>query len=198
MADAAGARIGPNAVLQLVPVLDAHLGTDQRCALLAEAGIGILPDGTAMIDEAPVARLHQALRIRHPAVARRLARRAGLATGNYILKNRIPLPAQRLLRTLPAWLSARLLARAIAQHAWTFAGSGHFRVATGRPLAFEIDDNPVVRGERAVAPVCDWHAAVFERLYCALVADDYVVQESKCAARGDGVCRFELMRGAAD
>ena len=191
----AGARIGPNAVLQLVPVLDAHLGTDQRCALLDEAGIRVLPDGTRMIDEQPVARLHQVLRARHPDRARTLAARAGTATGDYILRHRIPGPAQRLLRALPAPLSARLLARAIAKHAWTFAGSGRFRIASARPLVFEIADNPVVRGERAAAPVCDWHAAVFEQLYRALVSEDYVVRESHCAAQGADRCRFELFRG---
>jgi divinyl protochlorophyllide a 8-vinyl-reductase len=190
----AGARIGPNAVLQLVPVLDAHLGTDQRCALLDEAGIRVLPDGTSMIDEQPVARLHQVLRARHPERARTLATRAGTATGDYILAHRIPKPAQRLLRALPAWLSARLLAQAITKHAWTFAGSGQFRIASTRPLVFEIADNPVVRGEHAAAPVCDWHAAVFERLYRTLVAPDYIVEETHCAAHDDGVCRFELRR----
>ncbi len=190
----AGARIGPNAVLQLVPVLDAQLGADRRCALLDEAGIHALPDGTSMIDEQPVARLHQVLRARHPERAREVARRAGSATGDYILAHRIPKLAQRLLRALPARLSARLLAKAIEKHAWTFAGSGRFRVLSTRPLVFEIADNPVVRGERSRTPVCDWHAAVFERLYRTLVADDYLVKESHCAAQGAESCRFELSR----
>jgi divinyl protochlorophyllide a 8-vinyl-reductase len=186
------ARIGPNAILQLVPVLDTAIGPTRRGALCAAAGIDELPSGNAMIDEAPVARLHQVLRRELPNDATHLSRQAGLATGDYIMAHRIPGAAQRLLRVLPAPLSGRLLARAIATHAWTFAGSGQFRVASTRPLVFEIADNPVVRGERSMEPVCHWHAAVFERLYRKLVANDYVVEETGCCAAGADVCRFEL------
>ena len=188
------ARIGPNAVLQLVPIIDAQLGLAQRRVLMADAGFAALPDGSGMIDERPVARLHQALRARHPETAATLARCAGTATGGYILARRIPGLAQRLLRALPPTLSARLLAKAIAKHAWTFAGSGHFRIASFDPLAFEISDNPVVRGEQAQAPVCHWHAAVFQHLFRELVAPDYVATETACAATGAEICRFELTR----
>ncbi|NER80241.1 MAG: bacteriochlorophyll 4-vinyl reductase [Leptolyngbya sp. SIO1D8] len=188
------ARIGPNAILQLVPVLDGAIGTDVRAELLEAAGIAELPDGTHMIDEAPVARLHQTLRHRMPELAPSLSAAAGSNTGDYILANRIPRPAQRLLEMLPAWLGARLLASAIARHAWTFAGSGTFRVVSQRPLVFEIADNPVVRGERSASPVCAWHAAVFERLYRELIDDRYRVQEVACGAAGAEACRFELVR----
>ena len=189
---AAAARIGPNAILQLVPVLDDALGAERRAELLAAAGITELPDGTRMIDEAPVARLHQTLRRTVPDEALSLSRQAGSGTGDYILANRIPRLAQRLLRILPARLGARVLANAIARHAWTFAGSGRFRVVSQRPLVFEIADNPVVRGERAPAPVCAWHAAVFERLYRELVDDRYRAKETACGAAGADACRFEL------
>jgi divinyl protochlorophyllide a 8-vinyl-reductase len=188
------ARIGPNAILQLVPVLDAAIGSAARDALCAAAGIDELPSGNEMIDEAPVARLHQMLRRELPDDARSLSGEAGLATGDYILANRIPGVAQRLLILMPASLSARLLAKAIVQHAWTFAGSGRFRIASNRPLIFEIIDNPVVRGEQSGTPVCHWHAAVFERLFRKLVANDYAVQEVACGASGADACRFELRR----
>ena len=190
MTDAA--RIGPNAILQLVPVLDSAIGVDRRAELLAAADIEELPDGTRMIDEAPVARLHQTLRTRVPDLAPSLSRQAGSSTGDYILANRIPRFAQRLLRVLPAGMSARLLAHAIARHAWTFAGSGTFSVVSERPLVFEIADNPVVRGEHSTTPVCAWHAAVFERLYRKLVDDRYRVTEVACGAMGAEACRFEL------
>ncbi len=188
------ARIGPNAILQLVPVLDDSLGVEEREALCRGAGIAELPDGSAMIDEKPIARLHQALRREAPALAPELARRAGIATGDYVLANRIPRFARALLRILPARLSAPLLARAIEKHAWTFAGSGTFRIASMSPMVFEIVDNPVVRGEQAAEPVCHWHAAVFERLFRLLVATDYRAVETQCAAAGDPRCRFELHR----
>ncbi len=191
------ARIGPNAILQLVPVLDDRLGVDSREALCRDAGIVELPDGNSMVDEAPIARLHQAMRREAPALAPELARRAGVATGDYILAHRIPGFAKVVLRLLPQRFSAPLLARAIEKHAWTFAGSGAFRIASMNPMVFEIVDNPVVRGELATDPVCDWHAAVFERLFRRLVSDDYRAFETKCAAAGGDCCRFELSAGPA-
>lgn len=190
--NAGEARIGPNAILQLVPVLDRQVGVARRDALLRAAGIDALPDGSSMIDEAPVARLHQELRRAVPDLAPEVASAAGTATGDYILEHRIPAPAKRLLKLLPATLSARLLCRAIEKHAWTFAGSGAFRVVSRRAIVFEIHDNPVVRGESSNIPVCAWHAAVFERLFRALVSDDYRATETRCAAAGDGVCQFRL------
>jgi len=187
-------RIGPNAVLQLVPVLDRAGGRDLRARLIRVAGLSEVPDGTAMLDEMAVARLHQAMRTELPAIAPGLARAAGRRTGDYIRINRIPRGAQALLHLLPARLAAPLLARAIAAHAWTFAGSGRFRIAANRPLTFEIDDNPLVRGERSDCPLCDWHAAVFERLFTRLVDPRLRCREVACCAMGAPACRFEIAR----
>jgi divinyl protochlorophyllide a 8-vinyl-reductase len=187
-----GARIGPNAILQMVPVLDAHTGPDVRRSLLAEAGVIELPDGSGMIPEGPAAALHQALRRRLPHEAPQIAREAGLGTGDYILAHRIPRTAQALLRVLPARLAAPILARAIARHAWTFAGSGTFAIAARTPLTFTLVDNPVVRGERSAVPLCAWHEAVFERLFRRLVSRSALVTETQCCAQGAPACRFEV------
>lgn len=195
MPDAATARIGPNAVTQMVPALDRVLGADVRTELLAQAGIIELPRLDAgLMPEAPAARLHQVLRAKRPEEAPEIARAAGLATGDYILANRIPKPAQTLLKLLPARLAAPLLISAIAKHAWTFAGSGRFEVFSRDPITFAIHDNPVVRGETALAPVCHWHAAVFERLFTTLVHPAYTVRETACGACGAPACVFELTR----
>jgi anaerobic magnesium-protoporphyrin IX monomethyl ester cyclase len=130
---------------------------------------------------------------RPPARAATLSAQAGTGTADYILAHRIPAPVQTVLRALPPGPSAWILSRAIAKHAWTFAGSGRFRVVT--PWCFEIADNPVIRGEAAPAPLCHWHAAVFERLYRVLVSDAVRCRETACAACGDPVCRFDLSRG---
>ncbi len=183
------ARIGPNALLQLDPLLR-EAGLDR--SVYAAAGIEAMPDGTGMIDERPVARVHQELRRIAPGRAPDLAHAAGVGTGRYILAHRIPRPAQRLLRMLPAPLAARLLARAIAANAWTFAGSGRFSVKT--PFCFEIADNPVVRGETAPRPVCDWHSGVFTTLYAALAHPDMRCTETACCAAGAPACRFEIAR----
>jgi divinyl protochlorophyllide a 8-vinyl-reductase len=93
---------------------------------------------------------------------------------------------------MPAGLAAPILSRAIATHAWTFAGSGCFKIEALRPPVFLIHDNPVVRGEASDVPLCHWHAAVFERLFRRLVSRRTTVAETACCAQGAPACRFAL------
>ncbi|MEL6478555.1 MAG: bacteriochlorophyll 4-vinyl reductase [Pseudomonadota bacterium] len=187
--------IGPNAVLQLVATVAEVEGRERAEDLMAAAGIGPLPDGLSMIPEAEAARLHRVLRQTNPSTARDLAVEAGRRTAEYILANRIPGLVRRGLSALPAGLAAQLLARAIARHSWTFAGSGSFRLRG--PWSFEIRDNPMIRGEVSAEPICHWHASVFERLFQELVAPDCRCHETECCAQpGHKACRFLLIRGA--
>lgn len=186
------ARIGPNSVLQLVPVLDETIGTGPRAMLMARSGLQELPADEGLMEETPAALLHQAVRAQYPELAPELTRRAGLRTADYIISHRIPPVVMQLLVMAPPWLSGPLLARTIERHAWTFAGSGEFRVASKRPLVFELYDNPVVRGESAETPICHWHAAVFQRLFNNLVDQDLTCTETACCATGSDCCRFEL------
>jgi divinyl protochlorophyllide a 8-vinyl-reductase len=189
------AKIGPNAILQLVPVLEDAAGKEITAHVMAMAGVFELPDpAKGLIDETPAARLHQAMRLELPEAAPMLAREAGLRTGDYILAHRIPKPAQGLLKLLPARLSAPILAKAISKHAWTFCGSGQFALVSSWPPVFEVADNPVVRGERSDVPLCHWHAAVFERLYTTLCGPRWRAVETECCAQGARACRFELHR----
>lgn len=189
MSDAAAeALIGPNAILQMLAPLDRHLGRAARDALLRNAGLAQLPDGRAMIAQADAVALFRALAAAHPEAAPRIAAEAGRGTAEYILAHRIPAPAQAVLRVLPRPLAVRLLARAIARHAWTFAGSGAFRIAARRPLCFEIAANPL-----GVMPGgCAWHAAVFGGLFRALADPAIEVREAACCALGAPACRFVL------
>lgn len=181
------ALIGPNAILQMLPVLeDAGLKT----AVLKRAGIVSIPSGEGMIPQAPARDLHQALRVEAPEQAAVLARQGGLATGDYILKHRIPQAAQTALRLLPRPVAAKALSRAIEKHAWTFAGSGQFHVQDR--WHFSLANNPIVEGEHAHAPLCYWHAAVFERLYRALVDPNVTCTETSCCAMGHRSCQFAL------
>lgn len=187
--------VGPNAVLQLVPILDRLGGQDRRAAMFAQAGIFEMPDGTSMIPETAAARLHAQIRRTEPEMAPALTRFAGIETANYILRHRIPPPVQWVLKALPKRLAASLLSQAIAQHAWTFVGSGTFTVVT--PWTFEIAENPLIRGEESETCLCDWHAGVFTRLYQALVAPDSVCIEAHCCAQSPALsCRFEITKGA--
>ena len=187
--------IGPNALTQLLPLLERAGGAELTERLLARAGVTALPDMTGLIDEAPVARLHQAMRAEVPALAPSLAWEAGVRTADYILAHRIPRPAQAVLKRLPARAAGPVLSRAIAKNAWTFAGSGRFEVRRGWPAVFLIHDNPVVRGERSQTPLCHWHAGVFERLFRALVTDRARAREVACCACGAPACRFEVGSG---
>jgi len=181
------ARIGPNAILQLIPLLDRALGPVGRRALFARAGVAEPAPDSGMLAQDQVIRLHRAVREDLPDLATSLARESGLATGDYILAHRIPGFARTLIRSLPHPLGARLLSAAIAKHAWTFAGSGVFAIERHRPLTVTIAANPL-----AVGPRCDWHAAVFERLFGALVWPKVQVVETACCGCGDPVCRFEI------
>ena len=185
------ARIGPNAILQHLPVLDDAIGERLRSALLHRAGVAEPPADAGMLPEDEVARLHHAVRLFLPDRAPDIQRAAGLATGDYILAHRIPRLAKWLIRVLPAPLGARLLALAITKHAWTFAGSGAFRVLGYGPLRVEIRDNPLAQ-QAAEAPICHWHAAVFERLFDALVWPDVHVVEEHCTAMGAPACIFRI------
>ena len=187
-----GGLIGPNAVLQLVPLLDRSGGVDWRRTLMQRAGLEALPDGSGMIPEGPVARLHQALRRDRPDMAAGIGWQAGLATGDYILAHRIPRAVQVVLKALPWRISARVLSQAIARNAWTFAGSGQFLVIS--PLVFDLRANPLVRGEAADHPICDWHRGVFTRLFQTLVHPHLTCIEPRCCAMGHAACRFEMRR----
>lgn len=180
------ARIGPNAVLQLVAVLDREMGRQVRDRVFA--GLRLPPPDSGMICQAEAIAAHRALRAALPGRADALLAAAGQATADYILRHRIPAVARVVIRLLPAPLGARALARAIERHAWTFAGSGRFRVASLSPLIFELQGNPLAQD----GAECVWHAAVFGRLFSRLVWRNARVVETACAGQGGDLCRFEL------
>ncbi|MEM7752501.1 MAG: bacteriochlorophyll 4-vinyl reductase [Pseudomonadota bacterium] len=185
--------IGPNAILQYLPILDQTFGEAARQALLQKANVTHIPDGTSMIPEGDAVRLQQQIRLRAPKLAPELAAQAGTRTADYILAHRIPKLVQIVLKGLPPRISAQFLSRAIAGHAWTFVGSGVFRVRS--PWVFEISNNPMVEGELSAVPLCHWHAAVFEGLYQALIDPCLQCVETQCCAQpGVDSCRFELRR----
>jgi divinyl protochlorophyllide a 8-vinyl-reductase len=190
-------RIGPNAAIQLAEALVAAdpSGLLAR-AVFEAAGLEAWltePPG-AMVDERAIACLHQTARRVLPAdIGPAILAEAGRRTGDYILAHRIPAPARLALRALPAGLAAKALTAAIAKHAWTFAGSGRFEGTVGRRrVELAIAGNPVVAGERADAPVCHWHAAVFARLYGRLVHRGATAEETACQATGADACRFTV------
>ncbi len=166
-------------------MVERALGAAEAAALMGRARIAAPPDRRSMIPEAQAAALHRLLRAEHLASAPLLAAEAGARTADYLLAHRIPAPVRHRLRHLPANAAAAILSRAIARNAWTFAGSGAFRRETA--WRFSIAANPLITGERGAAPLCHWHAAVFERLYRERVAPDSRCIETRCTAQGAGV-----------
>jgi divinyl protochlorophyllide a 8-vinyl-reductase len=190
-ATAPGARIGPNAITRVAEALD----RDRAPAVFATAGLAhyLRTPPEAMVDETEVVRLHGALRgVLGGPEARRITRRAGELTGDYLLAHRIPAVARGVLRALPAALAAPLLLAAVRRHAWTFAGSGRFTAAAGRPVTLAIEGNPLARGAVSDEPLCDYYAATFQRLFRALVHPRAGVVETACEACGAPACRFEV------
>ena len=203
-------RIGPNAVTRLSEALDEVLGEPAASEVFGAAGQLAYRQAppSSMVDERVVTALHVALRdVLTPADAARIARRAGVLTGEYLLAHRIPAPVRWLLPALPKAWSSRLLVEAMARHAWTFAGSGRFaavrpardrapgdsrRIPPAARLQLEIADCPVCRGDCSTAPVCDYYAATFEHLFRALVSPRTTVVECECRAAGAVACRFDV------
>ena len=190
------ALIGPNAILQMVEALRGLISDGALRALFERAGIAAYLDEPpqAMLPDLHVQRLHAVLR---QSMAERdwraTCRNAGLRTADYLLANRIPAAAQRVLRWLPDAWAAALLSRAIEAHAWTFAGAGQFQWTAGKGvLQYTLRGNPVCRGASFDSPVCDYYAATFERLFQVLVSAQTRVSEPACEAVGSTECRFEI------
>ncbi len=189
------ARIGPNAILQVAEALRDHHGEETARQVFDRAGLleWLTSPPSAMVPESTVAALHQAVRQQLDAdTAAELLRDAGVRTGHYVRRNRIPAPVRAILRYLPPVASGPILLSAIERHAWTFVGSGTLVIHRGRPCVLELTHNPVLRGEQAPEPICHWHAAAFETLFRELVSSHATVRETACEAAGDDACRFEL------
>lgn len=183
------ARIGPNAILQTGHALRAALGEALERQMFVAAGLeGYLEAPPhEMIAEREAIALFEAMHQRLDAAqAAAILQDAGCRTGDYILANRIPVPAQRVLKILPKPLAARALLSAIGKHSWTFAGSGAVTCRYGRPLTIEIARNPLAYAH------CTWHCAVFERLFATLVSARTRVAHTSCGAAGASTCRFEI------
>ncbi len=192
---AAPARIGPNCLIQTVAALREALGAAAADQWLTSSGhadlVAAAPE--AMVPESEFIRLTHDLYAGHgPALAATILARSGTRTGDYLLAHRIPAAARWLLPHLPARLALRILTRAIGAHAWTFAGSGEFRVEWGAAPVFAIAGCPGCRGRRSDFPDCTYYRATFERLLRALIAPGLTVHEESCEATGAPACRFRI------
>lgn len=188
-------RIGPNAVIRLVEALDAIEGRAVTMRLFGLAGLEhyVSEPPSAMVREEEVTVLHRQCRKElDQQRAASVSWIAGLRTADYLLKQRIPQPVQRLLKLLPGRLAAFILLKAIARNAWTFAGSSRFTWNWSRPVTLAFEDCPLCRGGTAPSPCCHYYAAVFEKLFRELISGAAEVTETACIAAGGKACRFEI------
>lgn len=194
-AQAAVARIGPNAIIRVAEALRFLESEETTERLFARAGLShyLTTPPDQMVPETDVMALQAALRAELPAKqAAAVSWDAGLRTGDYLLAHRIPKPAQRLLKWLPARPACRFLLSAVARNAWTFVGSGDYGFTMGRPVRVSISRCPICRDASASIPLCDFYAGTFERLCRVLVSPRARVRETQCQALGASACEFEI------
>jgi len=188
--------VGPQAILSMVAVVETMKGTDACETLLKEAQLFRIPGVDEPVREDKAARLHQAVRRLWPDQAAAICRRAGEAAADFVMDHRMPKRAQALLQRMPRRTGAWLLAKSAEQRAWTFGGSGRFEIESAE--RFLLHDNPVLAGEKADHPVCDYHAGFFERMFTRLIHPDLKCREVACAAMRPGPCVFEFVIDRAE
>ncbi|MFK7791927.1 MAG: bacteriochlorophyll 4-vinyl reductase [Devosiaceae bacterium] len=165
-------EIGPNAILQVIAVLEGTFSRAKVQKIMDQAGLChyLRTPPETMVDEWEVVRLHQAVRVQlTPNDAMQVLDEAGVQTADYILANRIPKIAQMVLKRLPARLASPPLLKAIARHAWTFAGSGVFTYASGQSTHITLADCPACEEVYAANERCAYYIATMQGLFQALV-----------------------------
>jgi divinyl protochlorophyllide a 8-vinyl-reductase len=182
--------MGPLSILTVVQAAKDIIGEDATETLLQSAQIYRLPSEDEPVREARVAALHQTLRADCPDFAPEISRHAGRLTADYVMNYRMSRRAQSMLIAAPWQISSWLLGRSTLQNAWTFSGSGKFTILNR--MEFSLSHNPVLRGETAPHPVCDYHASLFTRLFQSLVHEKLVCKEVTCSACGADACHFVL------
>lgn len=191
----APAIIGPNAITRMAEALGTLMGDSLRRDIFASARLShyLAAPPTRMIPESEVVRLHRAvIDTLGETRAAVVSREAGRLTGDYLLANRIPPMAQRVLRLLPVALAARLLVAAIARHAWTFAGAGEFTYEFSPDLNLRLKGSPICKDLSTQEPACAYFAATFERVFGAMLGPTLRVTEKQCEATGASACVFEV------
>lgn len=188
-------RIGPNAVLQVFNALEEAYGAQEATRLAKRAGLAHHREQApaAMVDERDVVALHKTVRTtmaNHKGD--QILWRAGEKTADYILANRIPKPVQVMLRALPAKPASRLLLKAIAKNAWTFAGSGTFGFTTGKPATLTLTDCPACHEVYRSGERCLYYAATFQGLFQALAHPDAHIEDDLSPTTNGRVRKFVL------
>jgi divinyl protochlorophyllide a 8-vinyl-reductase len=189
------ARVGPNVVIQIARVARERIGEAFADALLRDTTpytMDRMPH--EMIDQREAQGIVRELvsRVGVP-MAVGVLREAGERTAEYLLAHRIPRVAQWVMRLLPRPIGLGLLLRAMSANAWTFAGSGAFRVLPSAPWPMlEFGQCAMCAGMHEHEPMCHFYGGAFEQLIRRLIAPTATVREVECIAQGGRVCRFMI------
>ena len=196
------ALIGPNAIIQVVEAIRPKPGIARLEEVMQKAQLAhyISAAPSSMVPEEEVVRLHRAVVSLIPAPeGEALMREAGHNTAVYLLANRIPAPAQAVLKLLPAPLAARALLMAIARHAWTFAGSSRFTHQAGYPVHIRLEGSPLFATPACRSLAAAYFEATFETLFRTLVSPRTravsrpQAADEKGAGRHEAACAFDLV-----
>ena len=182
--------ISPALVLHLAEAVRDGLGGTALAEMLDAAEMDHLPTGAELVPEAKVLMFHNALRDLYPDRAAELLIAGGEQSALDLMAEEISDRATAMLKSAPWPIAAWLISKTIKKSAWTFSGTGAFRVR--HTLDFEIQDNPLVRGHTAQAPACHWHRGYFGKLYRIMVHPQLECFETACCATGAPSCRFEI------
>ncbi len=183
--------VAPHPVRDVVDATQSICGDDARARLTGEAGLTRMPAFDHPVSEVVAARLHQGVRRLFPAQAQAVLWMAGQTSADRLMTHQLSARAQTLLSSAAWPIAAWFVGKWARQNDWAFAGSGRFVVLSA--MEFEISDNPLIRGEaQSTAPVCHYHAALFERLFQRLVDPRLICREMICAAAGGSACRFDF------
>lgn len=147
------AKMGPNGIIQTVNAIKARYGESAAAQALIKADLRKylteLPH--EMVDEREFHRLVRCVCETFDETMRNeILRNAGERTAEYLLKARIPKILQALLKRFPTRWAAKLLLWSIAQHAWTFAGSGKFSYQVGAEMEASVLVKEPARDEVAL------------------------------------------------
>ena len=189
------AVIGPNAIIRVAETLRDALGEETTRLIFAHAHLEphLVSPPTGMVPEEDVGALQTALFDGlEEGEARKIAFEAGLRTGDYLLANRIPKPAQAVLKVLPPSLASRILLGTIKKHSGPSPGRELLASRTGIRSIVSIKSCPLCRGRHGDHPQCDYYAGTFQRLFQVLVSRNAFVREISCEATGGKSCAFEI------
>ncbi|NOK60862.1 MAG: bacteriochlorophyll 4-vinyl reductase [Chloroflexi bacterium AL-W] len=164
-------KIGPNAIIQTVQALKEAQGTTQAARTLQKTPYAYFfdePPDEMIAEQTFYALVHELAGMLSDHEMHSIMRRSGQLTAFYLLKHRIPQPAQHILRIAPRRIALWLLLSAVKKNSWTFVGSGQYRFTLGSPPMISII-HAHASSVGLTEPVWHFYSGCFEQLLRSLI-----------------------------